>query len=585
MVTAAEQYRLWSQDPYFDEATRAELQALAGDSAAIEDRFYQMLAFGTGGLRGVIGAGTNRMNRYMVRLASQALADCIRPLGEAAMARGVVIAHDSRRYSPDFALEAALTLAANGVVAYLWDSLRPTPMLSFAVRELGAAAGIVITASHNPPEYNGYKVYWEDGGQVPPDRAGAIQAAMRAIGDIRTIRPLAEDEARARGLLRPVPPEVDEAYTQRLLTLVTAAPEQRAALRILYSPLHGTGRRPVVTALERAGFPVTVVAEQAQPDPDFPTVTKPNPEEPEVYEIALRYATAQPADHGPAAAGGPFDLIMATDPDADRLGVLVRDRNGAYRMLTGNQIGAILTEHILRSRAASGTLPAHGAVIKTLATSNLVAPLCREYGVTLLETHTGFKFIGDKIKEFEETGAHEFLFGFEESYGYLGATFVRDKDAVMAALLVADAAAHHRAEGRTLLEALEAIWRRCGYFQEGLHNVTLPGKDGQARIAALMASLRTDPPAAFAGIPVAFRDDYAAGTGVELATGRTYALALGRSDVLHYRFADGGFVMVRPSGTEPKLKLYVSVVGSDEAAAAQLRDRVMAAALERMGLR
>lgn len=590
MATAAEQYRLWSQDPYFDAATRAELAAIAGDPAAVEDRFYQMLAFGTGGLRGVIGAGTNRMNRYMVRLATQALADCIRPLGEAAMARGVVIAHDSRRFSAEFAREAALTLAANGVVAWLWDGLRPTPMLSFAVRELGAVAGIVITASHNPPEYNGYKVYWEDGGQVPPDRAGAIQAAMRAIADIRTIRPLPEDEAQARGLLRPVPAAVDEAYTQRLLSLATASPGQRAALRILYSPLHGAGHRPVVTALERAGFPVTVVAEQAQPDPDFPTVAKPNPEEPEVYEIALRYATGMPgagagAAPGPAAGAGSFDLIMATDPDADRLGVLVRDRDGQYRMLTGNQLGAILTEHILRSRKAAGTLPANGAVIKTIATSNLVAPLCREYGVTLLETHTGFKFIGDKIKEFEETGAHEFLFGFEESYGYLGATFVRDKDAVMAALLVADAAAHHRAEGRTLIDALEAIWQRCGYFQEGLHNVTLPGRDGQARIAALMAGLRSNPPEAFAGIPVAFRDDYATGTGVEPATGRTYALALGRADVLHYRFADGGFVMVRPSGTEPKLKLYVSVVGPDEASAVQLRDRVMADALERMGLR
>mgnify|MGYP000887917344 FL=1 len=577
MTTAAELYRLWSQDPYFDEETRSELLALSGDPAAIEERFYQMLAFGTGGLRGVLGAGTNRMNRYMVRLASQALADSIRPLGEAAMARGVVIAHDSRRCSREFALEAALTLAANGVVTYLWDSLRPTPMLSFAVRELGTTAGVVITASHNPPEYNGYKVYWEDGGQVPPDRAGVIQAAMRAIGDIRTIRPMAEAEARARGLLRPVPPAVDEAYIRRLLELVTCALAQRAGLRILYTPLHGSGYRPVVTALERAGFSVTVVAEQAEPDPDFPTVAKPNPEEPEVYEIALRYATER-------AGLEPFDLILATDPDADRLGVLARDRSGGYRLLTGNQVGALLTDQILRARAAACTLPANGCVIKTIATSNMVAPLCREYGVDLLETHTGFKFIGDKIKEFEQTGEHQFLFGFEESYGYLGATFVRDKDAVMAALLVADAAAHHKAEGRTLVDALEALWRRCGYFQEGLHNVTLPGKDGQARIAALMAGLRADPPSAFAGVPVAFRDDYAAGTGVELATGRTYPLTLARADVLHYRFADGGFVMVRPSGTEPKLKIYVSVVGPDEAGAVALRDRVMADALAQMGL-
>ncbi|WP_273379795.1 phospho-sugar mutase [Symbiobacterium thermophilum] len=573
MSTVMERFRLWSEDPYFDEETRRELAGVAGDPREIEDRFYQMLAFGTGGLRGVIGAGTNRINRYMVRLATQGLAEALRATGPDALRRGVVIAHDSRRRSAEFAREAAFTLAANGVVAHLWEGLRPTPMLSFAVRKLGAAAGIVITASHNPPEYNGYKVYWEDGGQVPPDRAGQIQAAMQAVGDIRSIRPMAEGEARTRGLLRPVPPEVDEAYYRRLLGLVSASPTQRHALRILYTPLHGTGLVPVRTVLERAGFPVEVVAEQAEPDPGFPTVAKPNPEEPEVYEIALR-----------RAASGRPDLILATDPDADRLGVLVRDREGGYRALTGNQIGAILAEQILRSRAEAGTLPANGAVIKTIATSNLVASLCREYGVTLLETHTGFKFIGEKIKEFEETGSHEFLFGFEESYGYLAATFVRDKDAVMAALLVADAAAHHKAEGRTLLDALEAIWQRHGYFQEGLHNVTLPGRDGQARIRSLMAALRADPPRAFAGVPVAYRDDYAAGTGVEVATGRTYPLQLGRAEVLHYRFADGGFVMVRPSGTEPKLKVYVSVVGADAADAVALRDRVMADALARMGL-
>lgn len=573
MATGMDHFRLWSEDPYFDEATRRELAAIAADPKEVEDRFGRMLTFGTAGLRGVIGAGTNRINRYMVRLATQGLADLIRASGPDAQARGVVIAYDSRRCSGDFAREAALTLAANGVVARLWEELRPTPMLSFGVRELRATAGIVITASHNPAAYNGYKVYWEDGGQVPPERADQIRAAMEAVRDIRTIRPMPEAEARSRGLLLPVPPAVDEAYVRRLLDLLVSAPAERQALRILYTPLHGSGLRPVRTALERAGFPVEVVAEQAAPDPDFSTVAQPNPEEPGVYAIALRYA----------AAGAP-DLILATDPDADRLGALVRDRRGGYRALTGNQIGALLAEHILQSRAAAGTLPPNGVVIKSIATTNLVAPLCREYGVTLLETHVGFKFIGDKIKEFEQSGSHEFLFGFEESYGYLGATFVRDKDAVMAALLVADAAARHKAQGRTLVDALEAIWRRCGYFQEGLHNVTLPGRDGQARVAALMAALRANPPRAFGGVPVAWCDDYAAGTGVEVATGRTYPLQLGRADVLHYRFADGGFVMVRPSGTEPKLKVYVSVVGPGEREAALLRDRVMADALAQMGL-
>lgn len=572
MPSVAELYRLWSQNPYFDEESRRELVALAGDPQAIEERFYQMLTFGTGGLRGVIGAGTNRINRYMVRLATQALADCIKREGEPAASRGVVIAHDSRRFSPEFALEAALTLNANGIPAYLWESLRPTPMLSFAVRELGTIAGIVVTASHNPPQYNGYKVYWEDGGQVPPDRAGEIQAAMLAIPDITAIRPMAEAEARAKGLLRAVPAAVDQAYADRVLALAASPEADRKALRILYTPLHGSGNRPVREVLGRAGFAVSTVPEQEAPDPGFSTVAYPNPEEPEVYTLALRQAEVE----------GP-DLIMATDPDADRLGVLVRDGAAGYRLLTGNQIGAILVEQILRSRQESGTLPANGAVIKTIATSNLIAPLCRQYGVALLDTHTGFKFIGDKIKEFEASGSHQFLFGFEESYGYLGATFVRDKDAVMAALLVADAAAYHKAHGRTLVDALRAIWRRCGYFNEGLHNLTLPGMDGQARIAAIMEGLRQNPPAAFAGLPVAYRDDYAAGTGVEVSSGQTYPLGLSRANVLHYRFADGGFVMVRPSGTEPKLKLYVSVVGKSEEQAEALQRRVMADALARLG--
>lgn len=573
MAAAMDRFRLWSRDPYFDEATRRELASIAGDPDEIADRFDRMLAFGTAGLRGRLGAGTNRMNRYMVRLATHGLADLLRASGPDAPARGVVIAWDARRGSAELAREAALTLAANGVVAWLWDELRPTPVLSFAVRELGAKAGIVITASHNPPEYNGYKVYWEDGAQITPGRADRIRAAMEAVRDIRAIRPMAEPEARARGLVRPVPPEVDEAYVRRLVDLAVSAAAERRAVRILFTPLHGTGLRPVRTALERAGFPVGVVAEQAAPDPDFPTVAQPNPEDPAVFALALRRA----------GASGP-DLILATDPDGDRLGVMVRDGRGRYRHLTGNQIGAILTDHILRSRAAAGTLPRRGAVVKSIATTNLVVPLCRSYGVALLETHVGFKFIADRIREFEETGRHEFLFGFEESCGYLGATFVRDKDAVMAALLVADAAARHKAEGRTLLDALKAIWRRCGCFQEGLHSLTLTGRDGLARVGALMAALRADPPRAFGGIPVVWRDDYAAGVRVEAATGRAFPLELEPADVLHYRFADGGFVMVRPSGTEPKLKVYVSVVGPGEREAALLRDRVMADALAQMGL-
>lgn len=566
-------YHRWLEHPYFSAATRQELAALADNPTEIADRFYRHLEFGTGGLRGLIGAGTNRMNRYTVRHATQGLADYIATCGNAAKQKGVVIAHDSRHYSPDFAKEAALTLAANGITAYLWESLRPTPILSFAVRELQAIAGIVITASHNPPEYNGYKAYWEDGGQVPPERAEQIQAQIRAITDITTIHPLPEAEAQARGLLKPVPREVDQAYQNRLLSLLTTPTEQRQACRILYTPLHGSGNIPVRQALTAAGFQVSVVPQQEQPDPNFSTVGYPNPEEPAVFTLALQQARQETPD-----------VIMATDPDADRLGVMARDSSGEYRLLTGNQIGALMVHHILRSQKAGGTLPANGAVIKTIATSNMIAPLCRAHGVRLIDTHTGFKFIGDKIHEFEQTGAHTFLFGFEESYGFLGATFVRDKDAVMAALLVAEAAAWHQARGHTLYTALEQIWQQCGHFREDLHNVNLPGQEGQAQIADMIDRLRREPPASLAGLPVAFRDDYKTGEGMDAATGATYTLALSRANVLHYRFADGGFVMVRPSGTEPKLKIYFSVTGTDPAQAEQRLRAVKAAMLDIMGL-
>ncbi|HEY3365859.1 MAG TPA: phospho-sugar mutase [Symbiobacteriaceae bacterium] len=565
-------YLAWSRDPYFDETIRAELAAIVGDQKAIEDRFYKDLEFGTGGLRGVIGAGTNRMNRYTVRQAAYGLGAYIQRFGDEARQRGVVIAYDNRRCSPEFAREAALMLNALGVRAYLWPELRPTPMLSFAVRELAAIAGIVITASHNPPAYNGYKVYWEDGGQMPPDRSAAIAVCMAGVADITTLEPLPEEEARAQGLLMPVEPEVDRAYLDRLLGLVTTTPAQRAACRILYTPLHGTGLMPVRQALTEAGYRVRVVAAQAEPDPDFATVRTPNPEEPDVYALAL----AEAAHEQP-------DVILATDPDADRLGVMARD-GATYRLLSGNEIGALLVDYLLASRVARGDLPENGAVVKSIATSNLVAGLCAERGVTLLQTHIGFKFIGDLIREFEETGRHTFLFGFEESYGYLGAPFVRDKDAVMAALLVAEAAAWHKAAGGTLIDALARLWRQYGHFREEQHNVHLPGKDGQHQIAGLMDRLRSHPPAAFGPVPVAFADDYLVGAGRETASGQTYPLALGRANVLHYRFADGGFVMVRPSGTEPKLKVYVSVLGGDAAAAEALLQAVKAAAVACVGL-
>ena len=557
MPEPLERYRLWMTDPCFDEATRAELAPLS--PAEIEDRFYRDLTFGTGGLRGLIGAGTNRINRYVVRQVTRGLAAYIGSFGRDCAAMGVVIAHDSRRCSPEFAREAALVLAAAGVRAYLWESLRPTPMLSFAVRELGATAGIVITASHNPPEYNGYKVYWSDGGQVPPERAEAI-AGWSAATDLTTV-PLADlAEARSAGLVQPVPAAVDRAYLDRLLDLVGESGLSRKACRVLYTPLHGSGGLPVQQVLREAGFSLSVVRQQAVPDPDFATVRSPNPEDPAVFRLALQQAEGEQPD-----------LILATDPDADRLGVMVRTAAGTYELLTGNQMGALLTEFLLHRAQAAGRLPANGAVLKSIATANLAAPICRAYGVRLVETHTGFKFIGDKIREWEETGEHSFLFGFEESYGYLAGTFVRDKDAVMSALLVAEAAAWHKQHGRTLCDALELLWQQHGYYREALHSLTLPGKDGLARMGALMAGLRANPPERFGPLLVESVDDYATG-----------ALPLGPADVLHYRTARGEFVMVRPSGTEPKLKLYVAVVGDSAAEAEQRLQAVTAAALARL---
>jgi len=568
-------FRLWREHPAFDRETQAELAPLGDRPDEVEERFGKHLAFGTAGLRGVIGAGTNRMNRYVVRLVTSALAGCLLEGGDGACRQGVVIAHDSRRCSPEFAREAALVLAGAGVRAYLWESLRPTPLLSFAVRELSARAGVMITASHNPPEYNGYKVYWEDGGQVPPDRAARIEARMRTA-DVTAVPVADEAEARAAGLIRPVPEAVDRAYLDRLLALVPGGGRGRGACRIIYTPLHGTGNRPVRQVLTEAGFAVTVVLTEAEPDPSFGDVKSPNPEEPSAFAAALRLAAEQ--------AERP-DVIMATDPDADRLGVMVHvGPEDRFRLLSGNQLGALLVAYLLEQYRTEGRLPPNGAIAKSLATANMVAPICAAYGVALVNTHTGFKFIADRIREWEETGEHTFLFGFEESYGYLAAPFVRDKDAVMAALLTAEAAAYYKELGKSLWVALQELFGRYGHYREAVRSITLPGQQGLSRMAALMAVLRESPPAAFGPLPVACVDDYATGLSLNPATGQSSPLPLGRADVLHYQFADGGFVIVRPSGTEPKLKLYVSVVGADGPGADAMLEAVMAAAVERLGV-
>ncbi len=566
-------FQLWSSHPYFDKQTQAELKEIPEGTPEWEDRFYKELEFGTGGLRGVIGAGTNRINRYVVRLITKGLADYIAEFGPKAMDGGVVIAHDSRRYSAEFALEASAVLNAMGIRSYQWKSLRPTPMLSFAVRRLKATAGIVITASHNPPEYNGYKVYWSDGGQMPPERTEEVLTRIRAITDITGIETMPDQDAREENLWITIHAGVDKAYYDHLKQLIRNPELDRTSTKILYTPLHGSGNVPVQTILKDLGFAVSVVPEQEQPDPDFPTVAYPNPEEAAVFALALRQAEREHPD-----------VILATDPDADRLGAMALDASGSYRLLTGNQIGALLVDFVIKQRQAAGDLPANSVVLKSIATSNMIAPICASNGVQLVDTHTGFKFIGDKIREYEESGSHSFLFGFEESYGYLGASFVRDKDAVMSAMLLAEAAAYHKAQGRTLYEALERIWATCGHFLEGIHTVTLKGKEGVDRMAEIMADLRANPVTFFGPESVQFADDYLSQTSLEIATGGQTALQLGAANVLHYRFANGGFVMVRPSGTEPKLKIYFSVCGPDLEQAHVLLDGVRAAALDRLGL-
>ncbi|MCL4514083.1 MAG: phospho-sugar mutase [Firmicutes bacterium] len=549
-----ETYRFWVENPYFDALTRKELWSIAANEGEIEDRFYRDLEFGTGGLRGLIGAGTNRINRYTVRRATQGLAGYIAGFGMEAMARGVVIAHDSRRLSPELAEEAALVLCTVGIKAYLFESLRPTPVLSFAVRELRAVAGVVITASHNPRGYNGYKVYWEDGGQVTPCRARAITTRIQAVADITRVVPMERQQAVAKGLLVSIGEEIDRKYV-KLVKGLALRPGVIARMddscKVVYSPLHGAGNMMVRRVLAELGFrKVLVVPEQEAPDGEFPTVRYPNPEAPDAFRLALELAEKEQAD-----------VIMATDPDADRLGVACREEDGSYRLLTGNQIGVLLADYILARRAEQGDLPANGVIVKTIATSNMVRAVARQYGIEVVETLTGFKFIGEKIAEYEATGEKTFFFGFEESYGYLAGTFVRDKDAVIAAALVAEAVAYYKSRKLTLGRVLETLYERHGYFLEDLRSITFEGRVGQEKIQLIMEQLRDQLEDGWSGLPVIRVDDYLVGRGRDLVTGEEYGLVLSQSDVLHYHLVDGGFLQVRPSGTESKIKLYVSVAG------------------------
>jgi len=565
-------YKEWLANNIFDEDTKAELKAISGDDKEIQDRFYRELEFGTGGLRGVIGAGTNRINIYTIRKATQGLANYIIKEGPEAMKRGVAIAHDSRRFSPEFTDEAARVLVANDISAYVFDGLRPTPELSFAVRELKAISGIVITASHNPPEYNGYKVYWEDGAQITSPKDVEIINEVNSITDYNLIKSITREEAKKKGLYHVIDSSMDDHYIAELKKLIIdpeVIKKEANDFTIVFTPLHGAGNIPVRRILSEIGFEnVYVVKEQELPDGDFPTVSYPNPEDIKAFELAIRLGLDKNAD-----------VIMATDPDADRLGVLAKTQDGNYKALSGNNIGMLLMEYILRSKKEKGILPVNGAVVGTIVSTYMARPIAEEYEVTLFETLTGFKYIGEKIKEFKASGSHEFLFGYEESYGCLIGTHARDKDAVVAVMGVAELAAYYKSIGLTLYEALNNLYEKYGYYMESLKAITLKGIEGVEKISHILTILRSNPPKALAGIKVSETKDYGTSEVVNLLTGEKSDTNLPKSNVLYYDLEDGSWFCVRPSGTEPKVKFYFGIKGETAADAKvklqRLEDAVM----------
>ena len=548
-------YESWLENPYFDDATKAELRAIADDENEIKERFYMDLEFGTAGLRGVIGAGTNRMNIYVVRKATQGLANYIASVGK--QSQGVAIAFDSRRMSPEFAQEAALCLAANGIKAYIFESLRPTPELSYAVRKLHCAAGINITASHNPPEYNGDKVYWEDGAQITPPHDTGIMAEVKAITDYSTVKTMDKDEAVKAGLYEVIGQAIDDSYMEELKSQVIhmdAIKEMAKDLKIVYSPLHGTGNIPARRVLKELGFEqVHVVKEQELPDGEFPTVSYPNPEADEAFTLGLKLAEEIDAD-----------LVLATDPDADRLGVRVKDsKTGEYHTLTGNMSGCLLEEYELSQKLArDGSLPEDGAVVSTIVTTNMAAAIAKSYGLRFIEVLTGFKYIGQQILGFEQSGKGTYLFGFEESYGCLIGTHARDKDAIVATMALCEAAAYYKTQGKTLWDAMIDMYEKYGYYKDDIKSITLKGIEGLAKIQEILETLRKNPPKKVGAYDVVATRDYREDKIVDLATGETKPTGLPKSNVLYYDLTDDAWLCVRPSGTEPKVKFYYGVKGT-----------------------
>ena len=562
-------YEYWCTSPIFDDATKSELKSLEGNEDEIFDRFYRELEFGTGGLRGVIGAGTNRMNFYTVGKATQGLANFINKQGAAA--KGVAIAFDSRRMSPEFADTAACVLAANGIKAYIFDSLRPTPELSFALRPLGCTAGIVVTASHNPPEYNGYKVYWEDGAQITAPKDAQIIGEVNAIKDYAEIKKMTTEEAKAAGLYEVIGKEIDDKYMEALKKLVLhpeAIKQMASSLKIVYTPLHGTGNVPVRRVLKELGFEqVTVVPEQELPDGNFPTVSYPNPEDKKAFALALDLAKKIDAD-----------LVLATDPDADRLGVYAKDtKTGEYKVFTGNMSGMLICEYEMSQKKALGILPENGALVTTIVSSNMAQAVAKEYGMKFIECLTGFKYIGEQIKFFEQSGSNEYVFGFEESYGCLVGTHARDKDAVVAVMALCEAAAYYKTQGITLWDQMLNIYNKYGYYKEDLFTMTFKGADGAKKMQDMMDAYRKNTPKQVGAYKVLRLRDYKNDVITDLATGETIPTGLPKSNVLYFELENDAWFCVRPSGTEPKIKFYAGIKGNSLDDSAKKLDELMEA--------
>lgn len=570
-----ETFKFWLEDSYFDDATKQELLAIRNDEKEVEDRFYRDLEFGTGGLRGVIGAGTNRMNIYTVRKATQGLANYI--LKKGGKEKGIAIAYDSRLMSPEFADEAALCMAANGIKAYVFDALRPTPELSFALRKLGCISGIVVTASHNPPEYNGYKVYWEDGAQVTAPKDKEIIGEVNAVTDYHDVKTMDKEEAKKAGLYIVIGKEIDDAYMAELKKQIIhpeVIKEMADDIRIVYTPFHGTGNVPVRRILSELGFKhVYVVPEQELPDPKFTTLEYPNPEDPKAFALALKLAKEKDAD-----------IVLATDPDADRLGIYAKDtKTGEYVSFTGNMSGMLIAEYILRERTATKTMPENPALVTTIVTTNMAKAISDDYHVKCIEVLTGFKYIGEQIKWFEESGSNNYVFGLEESYGCLAGTHARDKDAVVAVMCLCEAAAWCKKNGITLWDQMVKLYEKYGYYKESQYAITLKGIDGSRQIAEIMDQLRSNPPKEFGDLKVTSLRDYKSGKVQNMETGEETATGLPGSNVLYFDLTNDSWCCARPSGTEPKIKFYMGVKGTDLADAEAKVEALTAALKEKLG--